>query len=63
MKSCSNCYFADECDERVVCRWYTPLDEEPTDEEVAMSAEEGKKEYYDEYARYVSQYEDDLFFW
>ena len=63
MKSCSNCYYADDCEETRVCRWYTPLDEEPTDEEVERWVRNRKKEYYNEYARYVSQYEDDLFFW
>jgi hypothetical protein len=60
-KICSTCCYSGYCSGGRLCSDYAPV-ADLQDDEIELLAEENWKNYYNEYAKYVSQYDDDLFF-
>lgn len=57
--SCDNCVFGDKCHGRKVCKHFSPLDDYTFDYETLKSLSEGKKDFYEEWNEYISEYGDD----
>ncbi len=57
MPKCKDCYYGDECKEgQEDCSYYTPFVDEYTDEQIDHIHREKKKDYYNEYLEYISEF-------
>ena len=54
-RTCGECLFFDICDHRKVCCDFYPADDNQHD--VDEIIDEGRNEFYDEWFRYISEYE------
>lgn len=57
-RQCSNCIYGDICVHGFICDDYAPLDETAEYTEAEELIESGREEFYAEWIRYISEYEE-----
>ena len=66
MSLCNNCMYHYDCIAfhwgSAPCKWYTPLGEYDDDSAIDKMIEDGRREFYDEFMEYASQFDDDVYY-